>query len=83
MITPPFRLFTYGGYTGILCLACNRLSWNVNDVQHHYCGHCHVFLDDLPEMLRCDNVQAGKASLSLLEAESERAGADRDEGAAP
>jgi hypothetical protein len=24
------------------CLRCGRTSYNENDVQHRYCGHCHA-----------------------------------------
>ena len=27
----------------ILCLICGRKSWNQNDIDHKYCGHCHIF----------------------------------------
>jgi hypothetical protein len=65
MITPPYRILTYRGYRGLLCLACNRFSWNINDVKHRYCGFCHVFLNELPELLRQDEVE-GKAPGFLL-----------------
>jgi hypothetical protein len=67
MVTPPYRILNYRGYTGILCLACNRLSWNPNDVRQHYCGHCKVFLDDLPELLRVDNVQGESPGFLLAQ----------------
>jgi hypothetical protein len=31
----------------ITCKRCKRTSYNLNDVQNHYCGHCHVFHDDI------------------------------------
>lgn len=31
----------------ITCLRCKKTSHNENDVKHHFCGHCHVFHDDL------------------------------------
>jgi ribosomal protein L37E len=31
----------------ITCLRCHRTSHNPHDVQHHYCGGCHMFHDDL------------------------------------
>lgn len=31
----------------ITCLKCKLTSHNQNDVANHYCGHCHVFHDDL------------------------------------
>jgi hypothetical protein len=48
MITPAYRILRYRDVPCLLCLRCNRISHNPNDVQHHYCGACHLFLDDLP-----------------------------------
>lgn len=31
----------------ITCHTCNLTSYNVNDIINKYCGHCHVFHDDL------------------------------------
>lgn len=31
----------------ITCLRCKRTSYSLKDVEHHYCGHCHVHHDDL------------------------------------
>lgn len=31
----------------ITCLRCGKISHNANDVREHYCGHCHIFHDDL------------------------------------
>jgi len=31
------------GIKWIRCNACGRISYNVNDIEHKYCGHCHVF----------------------------------------
>ena len=30
----------------ITCLVCGATSYNPHDVEHHYCGNCHCFLDD-------------------------------------
>lgn len=38
---------------GIQCPRCSRISYNLDDVQHRYCGHCKVFL--LPEGLAIRN----------------------------
>lgn len=35
-----------GAIIGIRCLLCGRTSWNPNDVDELYCGHCHRFHDD-------------------------------------
>lgn len=29
------------------CLRCLRTSHSPKDVEHHYCGHCHAFHDDI------------------------------------
>lgn len=31
----------------ITCLRCKRTSYNPNDVENHFCGHCHAFHDDI------------------------------------
>lgn len=31
------------GRPGIECLRCGLTSWNINDVDHRYCGHCRQF----------------------------------------
>lgn len=31
----------------ITCLHCHRTSYHLKDVEHLYCGHCHVFHDDI------------------------------------
>lgn len=31
----------------ITCLKCKRTSYNPNDVEHHWCGYCHVGHDDI------------------------------------
>lgn len=33
----------------IRCHICNRVSHNLNDVKHRYCGNCHQFLQDKEE----------------------------------
>jgi hypothetical protein len=65
VITPAYRILRYRASPCILCLACNRISHNPNDIAQHYCGVC-GFLDDLPELLRCDNTE-GRAPGLLLE----------------
>lgn len=35
-----------GSQTTITCLGCGRESYNVNDVEHKYCGHCHVYHEE-------------------------------------
>lgn len=31
---------------GIRCHTCGRVSFNVSDIEHRYCGACHVFHED-------------------------------------
>lgn len=35
------------GGTAFKCLRCHSVSRNPNDVENHYCGHCHVFHDNI------------------------------------
>ena len=32
----------------ITCKLCATTSHSQRDVEHHYCGRCHIFHDDLP-----------------------------------
>lgn len=41
-----FLFVRASGQDGIQCTTCGQVSWNPNDVEHHYCGRCHVFHDD-------------------------------------
>lgn len=36
-----------GREVAIECFVCRRTSHHAMDVKHRYCGHCHVFHDDL------------------------------------
>jgi hypothetical protein len=36
---------TKEGYKYITCKKCGMTSYNINDVEHKYCGNCHEFLD--------------------------------------
>lgn len=48
--TPTYRVepnsAAVGGHT-ITCLRCKRTSFSSKDVEHHYCGWCEVYHDDL------------------------------------
>lgn len=33
--------------TRIKCRRCGRVSSNLQDVEYHYCGHCHAYHDDI------------------------------------
>lgn len=44
-IIPTFEISPDG--KTITCLKCKVTSVNLNDVREHYCGHCHVFHDDI------------------------------------
>lgn len=48
MITKAWRIIRFAGHDMILCLVCDRFSFNVNDVREVYCGYCHHFLRDIP-----------------------------------
>lgn len=49
MITRAFRILTINNQPCLLCLLCDRWSYNPHDIAHRYCGWCHVFLRDVPE----------------------------------
>jgi hypothetical protein len=38
------------GQQYILCRTCDRRSYHPRDIIERYCGHCHVFHDDLKGM---------------------------------
>jgi hypothetical protein len=40
------NLYTIANNT-ITCHLCGATSSNPNDIEHHYCGRCHRFLDDI------------------------------------
>lgn len=42
---PTFELIDGG--KAIKCRRCGLVSHNPKDVERHYCGHCHVYHDDL------------------------------------
>ena len=71
MITPAYRVLHYRDYPCILCLVCNRISFNPNDIKHRYCGACHLFLNDLPEAFRQPNTAGGRPGLRLTGAEGD------------
>jgi hypothetical protein len=31
----------------ITCHRCGKTSYHIEDVRHRYCGHCHIFHDDM------------------------------------
>jgi hypothetical protein len=47
MSDPTYRIVEDG--RAIKCLLCMKTSWNMGDVQHRYCGNCHIFHDDTQE----------------------------------
>lgn len=49
MSQPDYPLtFTIGPEANsITCLGCGLTSYNPNDVKIRWCGHCHVFHDDI------------------------------------
>jgi hypothetical protein len=36
----------------IICLLCHAVSYNLNDVERHYCGACHLFHDVVEQCRR-------------------------------
>jgi len=38
-----YTIVKKGGYSGIRCADCGYISWNKNDVEYRYCGHCNEF----------------------------------------
>ena len=71
MITPAYRVLYFRDFPCILCLVCNRISSNLNDVRHRYCGACHLFLNDLPEDFRQPNTAGVRPGLLLAGEEHE------------
>lgn len=54
MITQAYRILMIGVPPALLCLLCNRISHNPNDIENLYCDHCKRFLKDVPEDERVD-----------------------------
>jgi len=52
MITEAYRILRIRGKVAILCLSCDTLSFEWNDVLHRYCYACNIFLDELPDDYR-------------------------------
>jgi len=52
VITHAWRNIHIQGEQVLLCLLCDRYSWNPHDRANRYCGWCHVFLDTAPEDFR-------------------------------
>ena len=78
MITPAYRIMAHAnsGYEALLCLVCNRISWNPNDVKQRYCGACHQCLDDVPADYVQGQVRGVAPTFMLVPAEQEE---QRDE----
>lgn len=49
---PTFELDTGAGRPAIRCLLCSRISQNTGDVEHRYCGQCHLFHDAVADARR-------------------------------
>jgi len=47
---------------GITCHLCGMTSYNRDDIQQHYCGNCHLFLDKLT---RQDAAQHHKPHITM------------------
>jgi hypothetical protein len=63
-MSEPSEILTYQitDRSSIICLRCHRESFNKGDVEHHYCGHCNVFHDDILPLVREWWVQNGNLS---------------------
>ena len=66
MLTPAFRILHYRDFPCLLCLVCNHISHNPNDIRFRYCGHCHLFLEELPEDFPQHHTTEGLAPGLLL-----------------
>jgi hypothetical protein len=40
-----YSLIRQGSTVGFRCSCCTLTSWNANDVEKRFCGHCRVFHD--------------------------------------
>jgi hypothetical protein len=52
LITHAWRIIHIQGEQVLLCLLCDRYSWNPHDRANRYCGFCHEWLDIVPEDFR-------------------------------
>jgi len=71
VITPAFRILSYRDFPCLLCLVCNRISHNPNDVKYRYCGACKLFLLDVPMHLEQPNAEGVRPGLLLESAAQE------------
>lgn len=65
MITPAYRVLHYRDFPCLLCLVCNRISYNPYDLRERYCSACQQFLDDIPEDFRQPHADAYRPGLLL------------------
>jgi hypothetical protein len=56
--TQSYELVRLDDEDGIRCLYCGLISYNPNDIAHHYCGNCHVWHDDPDEVKQAARTQA-------------------------
>jgi hypothetical protein len=63
-----FRIETVAGVSAIRCLLCHRISELPGDVEHRYCGRCHLFLDSvaMARRMHADGVAHVPQSLRRL-----------------
>jgi hypothetical protein len=57
----------------ITCQRCGLTSHNLHDVEHRYCGHCHVFHDDCSREFDC--VECGRHIVAFVGPISDLCGA--------
>ncbi len=52
-MSEPIQTFTISADgKSITCHRCKKTSYNLNDVEKKYCGHCLVFHDDIHPLAR-------------------------------
>jgi len=44
---PTYSIVRINETQAIRCERCQRISYSSGDIAHRYCGHCHVYHDDV------------------------------------
>lgn len=47
------------------CPNCHRTSYNEDDVQHQYCGHCHASSETVRVRLRVENLRKSAITVTV------------------
>lgn len=56
----------------ITCRLCNMTSYHPEDIRHRYCGHCHIFHDQLDhwlDMTKDEHPEVAKGFLYVVDIE--------------